>query len=87
MPIFSIKLKIAECSESTGRSFTSFFAASFFIRFPAITIVSLFAKARFILFSSTILEGSKPAAPAIPFTTISGLDFSMRELKACDELS
>ena len=82
LPILSIKLKIAECSESTGRILALFWAASFFIKFPAITIASLFARARSILFSRTIFEGNKPALPAIPFTTMSGFASSINFWKA-----
>ena len=86
-PIFSTRLKIAECSESTGRIFAAFCLARFLINGPAITIVSLFASAMSILFSRTIFEGKSPAAPAIPFTTISGFDSSINISKACAEES
>ena len=57
------------------------------IKGPAITIVSLFARARSIPFSSTIFDGRRPAAPAIPFTTISGFVSSISFWNASGELS
>ena len=70
--IWFIRLKIAECSESTGIIFAFLEFASFFISGHAITTVSLFASAKSTPASSTILEGNNPAEPAIPFTTMSG---------------
>ena len=67
---------------STGRIFALLRAAKTCIRGPAITIVSLFASAKSIPFSNTILEGKSPAAPAIPFTTISGFASSINLLKS-----
>ena len=71
-PIWFIRQKIAECSESTGMILAPFFSESSFIKGHAITTDSLFASARSILFSRTNFEGRSPAAPLIPFTTISG---------------
>ena len=62
---------------ATGSSLAPVFLLKALIKGPAITIVSLLAKAKSIPFSRTIFEGRRPAAPAIPFTTISGFDSSI----------
>ena len=67
-----MRLKIAECSESTGITAQPCFSAVSFMRCHAITTVSLFASARVIPDSAAIFDGKSPAAPAIPFTITSG---------------
>ena len=54
-----------------SRTFTPLASARAFTSFPAITIVSLFARAISTPFVIVATEGRRPAAPAIPLSTIS----------------
>ena len=63
--------KIAECSLSTGKSFTPFSFTSLVIICPATTKVSLFARAISFLALIASIVGKRPANPTIAFKTIS----------------
>ena len=61
--------KIAECSLSTGRSFTPFFFTASHTSLPPVTSVSLFAKAISFLAFAAASVGFKPTIPTTEFTT------------------
>ena len=62
--------KIAECSLSTGKSWTPWRATALITSSPAITSVSLLARATSIPASMAASVGSRPAAPTMAETTI-----------------
>ena len=61
--------KIAECSLSTGRSFTPFSFTASHTSLPPVTSVSLFAKAISFLAFAAASVGFKPTIPTTEFTT------------------
>ena len=63
--------KMAECSESTGRMDTPFSFAKGIMMWPAVTNVSLFARAMSFPASMAAMVGRMPIIPTTAVTTIS----------------
>ena len=64
--------KMAECSLSTGSSFTPCFAAACVTRWPPVTRLSLLARARSCPLSMAHRLAPRPAMPTTLFSTTSG---------------